>query len=57
MSHEFDRTKIEELIQQAKQNRAEHMREFWPPALKRTVGGLFLLLAALLPSLKGGSGS
>lgn len=57
MSHEFDRTKIEELIRQAKQNRAEHMNGFWAPAIKKTVVGLIILLAAVLPSLKGGSNS
>lgn len=57
MSHEFDRTKIEELIRQAKQNRAEHMNGFRAPAIKKTVVGLIILLAAVLPSLKGGSNS
>lgn len=57
MPNEFDRTSIEQVINQAKQTRAEHLAQFWGPAFKRTVGGLFLLLATLLPSLKGGSGS
>jgi hypothetical protein len=54
MSHEFDR---EQLIMRAKQKRAEYLAEFWGPALKKSVGRLVILLAALLPSLKDGSGS
>jgi hypothetical protein len=57
MSYEFDRTKIEQVINRAKRKRAKYLARFWGPALKRTIGGLFLLLASLLPSLKGGSGS
>ena len=57
MSHEFDRTRIEQCISQAKQTRAKHMAEFGGPALKKAIGGLFVFLAALLPSLKGGDGS
>lgn len=57
MSHEFDRREIEQVIDQAKQARAKHLAASWGPVLKRTIGGLFLLLASLLPSLKGGSGS
>ena len=57
MSHEFDRIKIEHLIRQAKQNRAEHLREFWAPAFKKVIVGLIVLLASVIPSLKGGSNS
>lgn len=57
MSHEFDHTHIELCINQAKQKRAKHMAAVWGPALKKAIAGLFLLLAAVLPSLKGGSGS
>ena len=57
MSHEFDRDRIEQCISQAKQERAKHIAEVWGPAFMKVVGGLFLLLAALLPSLKSGSKS
>lgn len=55
MSDEFDRTRIEQCISKAKQERAKYMTEVWGPALKKVIGGLLLLLAALLPSLKGGT--
>lgn len=57
MSHEFDRTKIEQLIVEAKRNRAEFLKKSWAPALKKTVVGVLILVAAVLPSLKAGSDS
>ncbi len=57
MSHEFNRSHIEQIISQAKQERARYMREICGPALKapalKTIGGLTLLLvfiAALIQS-------
>jgi len=57
MSGDFDREKIEQLIQQARQERARHMAEFWKPSIKRAAGSVAILLLALLASLKGGSDS
>jgi hypothetical protein len=54
MSHEFDRTRIEECISQARQKRVKHMAVAWGPAFKNVIGALFLLLAAMLPLLRGG---
>ena len=56
MSHD-DPTRIDECISQAKQQRAKYMAEVSGPSLKKAIGALFLLLAAMLPSLKDGSGS
>jgi len=53
MSHEFDRTRIEECISQVKQRRANQMAVVWGPALKKVVGAVFLLLATMLPLIKG----
>jgi hypothetical protein len=57
VSHELDPTRIEECISQAKQQREKYMAEVWGSSLKKAIGALFLLLAAMLPSLKDGSGS
>ena len=57
MSHEFDHIRIEECIDQVKQKRAKHMAEVWGPAVKKAIGGLFVLLAVILPLLKAGSRS
>jgi hypothetical protein len=57
MSYLFDSTRVEQSIRQAEQERAKHVSRVLRPALRKTIGGLFALLAALLPFLKGGSGA
>jgi hypothetical protein len=57
MSYLFDSTRVEQSIRQAEQERAKHVARVLRPALRKTIGGLFALLAALLPFLKGGSGA
>ncbi len=47
MSHELDVVSIENIIQQAKQERARHMSQALAPALK-AIGG-FALIAVMMP--------
>jgi len=51
MSYEFDHIRIEQIIRQAKQERANYMAEVCAPAFKTIAGlALLLVLAALIPA-------